>query len=128
MQLKSINALLDDLNMVKQKLANCDKKIAESTGEELRRYQDARAFLEALRGRITTSLDLMSGHAFTIKYDAETLEVFKPEPSLGKLLKAAEEAGAKVKRVISPNWAKEAPGGAGLGASPRIYSGVIDDE
>jgi hypothetical protein len=98
MNLKSIDALLEDLGMIKQKIESCDTKLATAQGEEVRKYQDARASLEAIRDRITASLDLMSGRAFTAQY-GEGVYIFKPEPSLAKLLKVAEEAGARVSKV-----------------------------
>jgi hypothetical protein len=98
MNLKSIDALLEDLQMIKQKIESCDAKLATAQGKEVRKYQDARAYLEAVRDRITTSLDLMSGRAFTVQY-GEGVHIFKPEPSLAKLLKVAEEAGARVSKV-----------------------------
>jgi hypothetical protein len=106
MELTSISALQQDLVMVRGKIENCDKKLAELHPTfvspplpEAQRLQDARTYLEAVRARISTALDLVTGRAFTVKDNGE-VQVFQPEPNLAKLLKAAEESGARISEVI----------------------------
>lgn len=88
--------LKEELDTIRGKLDQCAKLEEKATPAEANQLKAIYAKLEARRDRIAVCLDILDGKAYVVKELGGKLVVVQPSENTAKLIKVAEECGARV--------------------------------
>ena len=93
------DSLQSNLDELQAKLEKCHQLQAKASNEQKKQLDAVRFKLEAQRDRLAVAMDIISGRDYVV-YDIDgDLTVVRPSENTAKLVKAAEECGAKVKEL-----------------------------
>ena len=93
---KSLEAIQAELNEVKTKLEKCYEFQSKAGPEQKKQLDTLRLKLEAQRDRLAVAMDVISGRDYIVHDIDGKLTVVRPSENTAKLIKAAEDYGARV--------------------------------
>lgn len=98
--MNSIEALQVELGEVKDKLKKCFELEGKATGDQKNQLRNLYTKLQSRRDRLVVAIDIVSGRDYILHDIDGQLTVERPSEGTAKLIKVAEEYGAKVKKEV----------------------------